>query len=43
MNKTDKSTYEVPLCEIILLAPESTILSEYANRGSTKDIHYEDL
>ena len=43
MNQTEKSTYDVPLCQIIFLAPESTILSESANSGSTKDISYEDI
>ena len=43
MNQMEKSTYDVPLCQIIFLAPESTILSVSAPGASTKDINYEDI
>ena len=48
MNKTDKTTYTVPLCQIILLPPISSILSgseesASTNSASTKDIGYEDI
>ena len=43
MNKTDKTTYIVPLCQIILLPPISSILSGSEESASTKDIDYEDL
>lgn len=38
MKQSDKLTYVVPMCQAILLASESGILS-----GSTKDVDYEDI
>ena len=43
MNKTDKTTYTVPLCQIILLPPVSSILIGSVDSGSTKDVDYEDI
>ena len=43
MSKTEKSTYIVPLCRVILLPLVSSILSEYTKGASTKDIEYEDI
>ena len=43
MMQPNKSTYEVPLCQIIVLPMRSSILRVSENSGSTKDIDYEDI
>ena len=43
MKQQNKSTYDAPLCRIIVLPPRSSILRVSENSGSTKDIDYEDI
>ena len=43
MNQLDIHAYAAPSCQVLLLAPQSGILSGAAPSASTKDISYEDI